>query len=77
MQHLVLEVKGEMPAQVGREPHGLHKGFHGDALHQFRPPASTDAALHRQRVHELEAVAFRQPGAADQIVAIDPGSAAQ
>ena len=38
--------------------------------------AHADAALHRQRGHKIEAIAPRQPGAADQVEGLDPGSGA-
>lgn len=75
MQYLMLEVECEMPPQAESGPHGLNKGFDGHAIHQLCPAAPTDAALHRQRGYKIDALARRQPGAADQVVGFHPGSA--
>ena len=71
----MLEMECEMPPQAGSGPHGLNKGFDGHAIHQLCPAAPTDAALHRQRGYKIDALARRQPGAADQVVGFHPGSA--
>ena len=61
VRHLVLEVKGQVPTQVGAGPHGLYKGLGLDAIGQLRGAASAHTAAHGQRHDQVHAVPCHQP----------------